>query len=276
VPAGARDEERPHQAALPVSMLFDTHCHLTDQAFRGDLGGVLERAHAAGVERIVCVASEVGDATDALARVADGERIWSTAGIHPHEAARAQPDDWARLRDLLADPRVVAVGECGLDFHYDHSPRDVQRSVLDRQVELAAETHLPLVVHSRSADSDTKAVLEGLPAGVRGVLHCFTGSPELLDVALERGWMISVTGLVSFRRFDGEGWLRSVPDDRLMVETDAPYMSPEPYRGKRNEPAWVAHVADAVARHRGEPTARVREYTTANALRFFGLDRKSS
>jgi TatD DNase family protein len=257
-------------------MLFDTHCHLTDQAFRTDLRGVLDRALTAGVERIVCVASDVADATDALTRVADGQRVWSTAGIHPHEAARAQPDDWARLRELIGDPRVVAVGECGLDFHYDHSPRDVQRSVLDRHVELAAETGLPLVVHSRSADSDTRAVLEALPAGVRGVLHCFTGSQELLDVALARGWMISVTGLVSFRRFDGEGWLRSVPEDRLMVETDAPYMSPEPHRGKRNEPAWVAHVTDAVARLRGEPVARVRDYTTTNALRFFGLDRNGS
>jgi TatD DNase family protein len=253
-------------------VVFDTHCHLTDAAFRDDLKGVLERAHAAGVTGMVCVASDVADAGDALARVADGKHVWATAGIHPHEAGRAGPDDWVRLRDTLDDPRVVALGECGLDFHYEHSPRDVQRSVFEAHVQLATDTGLPLVVHSRSADQETREALEAMPAGVRGVLHCFTGSDALLEAALTRGWMISVTGLVSFRKFDGQAWLRSVPRARLMVETDAPYMSPEPHRGRRNEPAWVVHVAAAVARLRAETVAEVQEYTTANALRFFGLE----
>jgi TatD DNase family protein len=252
-------------------MLFDTHCHLTDEAFRGDLAAVLARARDAGVDRVVCIASTVQDAQDALARVADGERVWCTAGTHPHEASRWRPGDAARLREVAADPRVVALGECGLDYHYDHSPRDVQRSVLDAHVELAAETGLPLVVHSRSAEADTAAVLRSLPDGVRGVLHCFGGGDELLEAALPRGWYVSVTGLVTFRRFDGAGWLARLPEDRLMLETDAPYMAPVPHRGKRNEPAWVVEVARAVALHRGEAFEAVCDYTSRNAERFFGL-----
>jgi TatD DNase family protein len=191
--------------------------------------------------------------------------------MHPHEASRWTAGDRARVRDLASDPRVVALGECGLDYHYDHSPRDVQRRVFDTHVELAAETGLPLVVHSRSADADTAAVLRGLPSGVRGVLHCFGGSDELLDAALPIGWHVSVTGLVTFKRFDGADWLCRIPEDRLMIETDAPYLAPVPHRGKRNEPAWVAEVALAVARHRGETAERVAEYTTRNAERFYGL-----
>ena len=253
-------------------MFFDTHCHLTDPAFRDDLPAVLERARAAEVTRIVCIASTPADAQDALARAADGVHVWSTAGAHPHEASHWVPEDRSRVRDLARDPRVVALGECGLDYHYDHSPRDVQRRVFDAHVELAAETGLPLVVHSRSADRDTAAVLSAIPQGVRGVLHCFGGSAELLEAALPIGWYLSVTGLVTFRRFDGGEWLRRIPEDRLMIETDAPYMAPVPHRGKRNEPAWVPEVAKAIAHHRRESVAAVAEYTSRNAARFYGLE----
>ena len=256
-------------------MLFDTHCHLTDPAFSADLGAVLARAEAAGVWRIVCIASTLADAEDALTRVADGERVWCTAGMHPHEASHWQSGDEARLRGLASERRVVALGECGLDYHYEHSPRDVQRRVFDAHVTLAADTGLPLVVHSRSADADTAAVLRAAPDGVRGVLHCFGGSAELLDAALPRGWYISVTGLVTFRRFDGAEWLARIPSDRLMVETDAPYMAPVPHRGKRNEPAWVAQVARAVATHRGETFEEVQAYTSRNAERFFQLESRA-
>jgi TatD DNase family protein len=148
----------------------------------------------------------------------------------------------------------------------------VQRKVFDGHVEIAAETGLPLVVHARSADGDIAAVLRSLPEGVLGVLHCFGGSRELLDAALPAGWYVSVTGLVTFRRFDGGGWLREIPEDRLMVETDAPYMAPVPHRGKRNEPAWVTRVAEAVAHHRSQSVDEVAAFTTANAERFYGLE----
>jgi TatD DNase family protein len=254
-----------------VTALFDTHCHLTDRAFAVDLPSVLVRARESGVEGIVSIASTVQDSEDALARVADGRFVWTTVGTHPHEAEHAAPVDLARMRELTQDPRVVALGECGLDYHYDLSPRDVQRRVFDAHVALAAESGLPLVVHSRSADADMAAVMRSLPGGVKGVLHCFGGTQELLDLAIPLGWNISVTGLVTFKKFDGEGWLRSIPEDRLMIETDAPYMAPMPYRGKRNEPGYVCHVADAVARHRGESPEHVRAYTDANARRFYAL-----
>lgn len=253
-------------------MLFDTHCHLTDGVFRDDLTAVIKRAREAGVERLVCVASHPDDTVDALARVADGRGAWTTAGVHPHEAGRATDEDFRRIRELAAEARVVAVGECGLDYHYDNAPRVVQRRVFRSQVELAAETGLPLVVHSRDADHDMITALRELPPGVRGVLHCFTGGRELLEVALATGWYISVGGIVTFRRFEGEEWLRSVPPDRLMVETDAPYLAPVPHRGKRNEPAFVRLVAEAVARLRDEPVARVADYTASNAARFYALE----
>jgi TatD DNase family protein len=256
-------------------MFFDTHCHLTDEAFRADLDAVLGRAQGAGVRRVVSVASTPDDAEDALGRVADGVRAWCTAGMHPHEASRWSAADPDRVRDLTSDPRVVALGECGLDYHYDHSPRHVQRAVFDQHVELAAETGLPLIVHSRTADADTAAVLRSLPQGVRGVLHCFGGSVELMDAGLERDWYFSVTGIVTFRRFDGAQWLARIPRERLMVETDAPYMAPVPHRGKRNEPAWVVEVARAVAHHRGETVDEVRAYTSRNAERFFALETPS-
>ena len=253
-------------------MLFDTHCHLTDPAFREDLEAVLGRAREAGVVGLVCIASHPDETPDALARVADGRGAWTTVGVHPHEAGSAGDEDFARIGELAAEARVVAVGECGLDFHYDNAPRDAQREVFERQVEIAAATGLPLVVHSRDADREMTSVLRGLPPRTLGVLHCFTGGAEVLETALSAGWYVSVGGIVTFRRFEGAAWLREVPRDRLMLETDSPYLAPVPHRGGRNEPALVAHVAEAVARHREEPVERVAEYTTENARRFYRLD----
>jgi TatD DNase family protein len=166
---------------------------------------------------------------------------------------------------------MVAVGETGLDYFYDHSPRETQRLSFLRHIELAIELDLPLVVHCREADRDMAAVLRDLPNGVRGVLHCFVGDDDLLDAGLAAGWMISFTGLVTFKSFDGADRLRRVPDDRLMVETDAPYLAPVPFRGRRNEPAHVVEVCDAVAGLRGEPVAEMARITTENARSFFGL-----
>jgi TatD DNase family protein len=233
---------------------------------------VLERARAAGVGGLVTIASDPADA-EAGQRLAESHGdVWCTAGVHPHEASRGGSDALERVRDLLEHERAMAVGECGLDFHYDNAPRAVQIRVFEAQVELAAATGLPLVVHSREADEDTAAVLRSLPAGVRGVLHCFTGGDGLLETALAAGWCVSFSGIVTFKRFDAGERVRSVPDDRLLVETDAPYLAPVPHRGRRNEPAHVVATVEAVAGLRGRSPDEIARLTTTNARRFYGLD----
>lgn len=252
-------------------MLFDSHCHLTAPAFDPDRDAVLDRAASAGVHRLVTIASTPEDTNQGVELARRRPGIWTTAGFHPHEAASARGRWWEEVRELLELDEVVAVGECGLDFHYDHSPRSTQREVFLRQVELADETGLPLVVHSRSADEDMAAILQEVPEGVRGVLHCFTGGDALLDVALGKGFHVSFTGIVSFGRFDAAHQVKRVPEDRFMVETDAPYLAPVPHRGQRNEPAHVVEVARAVANHRERPLEEVARSSTVNALTFYGL-----
>ncbi|MGD2123798.1 MAG: TatD family hydrolase [Gemmatimonadota bacterium] len=261
-------------------MLVDSHCHLTDERFQEDRPEVLLRAKEAGVDRIVSIASDLEDARRVVALLEDsrgppGEgwpALWGTAGIHPHEAEGAGDEDLEGIRDLLAShPRLVAVGETGLDFFYDNSPRHRQEELFRGHLALASELDLPVVVHNRSADSLTAEVLREWRGRVRGVLHCFTGGRELLETALDVGWMVSFTGIITFKKYDGQELVRIVPRDRLMVETDAPYLAPVPHRGKRNEPAFVCRVAESVAALRGEEAGEVLEYTTENAIRFFGL-----
>lgn len=253
-------------------ILFDSHCHLTSDAFSDDLDEVLARAREAGVEELTCIASTPADAREAL-RVARGHAgIWCTAGVHPHEAGNAAPGDLESVRALLDEPEVVAVGECGLDFHYDFAPRDRQLEIFRGQVRLALETGLPLVVHSRDADVEMAEELRGEAGRARGVLHCFTGGDDLLEAGLAAGWYVSFSGIATFRRFEGEERVRRVPGDRLLVETDSPYLAPVPHRGKRNEPARVVHTLEALARMRGVSAAELARVTTDNARRFYGLD----
>lgn len=251
--------------------LFDTHCHLTDAAFRDDREAVLVRARDAGVTRLVTIASTLDDAAAARALARSVEGVWCTAGVHPHEAGNAPAGAVALLREAAAHPEVVALGETGLDYHYDFAPRPVQRRLFDAHLELAAETGLPVVVHAREADADVAAALAGAPAGALGVLHCFTGGALAFARAMERGWYVSFTGVVSFRSFAAADLLRQVPADRILLETDAPYLAPVPFRGKRNEPAHLPRVAAAVAGHLGEDPEAVAARTTANALRFYRL-----
>lgn len=252
--------------------LADSHCHLTDGAFGGDRTEVLARARAAGVERIVTVASDVDDAFVALELAKDHDGVWSTAGVHPHSVNAGVPSGTMdSLAEAAAHPRCVAVGETGLDYHYDHSPRAAQRDSFRRHAQLAADAGLPLVVHSRNAAEDTAAAVREAGGSATGVLHCFSGPPALLDAALESGWFVSFTGNVTFRGFDA-GVLRAVPRGRYMIETDSPYLAPAPRRGKRNEPALARRVAEAVAALRGETPARVAADTWDATARFFGLD----
>ena len=250
--------------------MFDSHCHLTDLRFADDLDDVLERAWSAGLAGLVTIASNVDDARAALALARRDTRIRSTAGIHPHEAEMAQPSDYDTLRELSAQREVVAIGETGLDFHYDNSPRGIQRNVFERHLQLAAETGLPVVVHSRSADDDTAAMIRS--AGASGVLHCFAGGRLLFDTAMDAGWYISFAGLITFRNFDNTDLLRATPADRLLLETDSPYLAPIPYRGKRNEPAFVLETCRAAAAARRIDADTLAAAVAANARRFYGLD----
>jgi TatD DNase family protein len=249
--------------------MFDSHCHLTDEQFGADRADVIARAWAAGLSGLVTIASDAADARAALELARSDARIRSTAGIHPHVAELARPGDYDDIIELAALPEVVAIGETGLDYHYDNSPRARQRTSFERHIRIAADTGLPLVVHSRSADDDTAAMVGS--AGVAGVLHCFAGGASLLDAALEAGWYVSFAGLVTFRTFAGAELLRAVPSDRLLLETDSPYLAPVPHRGRRNEPALVVETCRAVALLRGEPEAEVADRATANARRFYGL-----
>ncbi len=253
-------------------MLFDSHCHLTDRQFAADLTDVVTRAAGTGVTRLVtiCSAAEDGVAAHALTRRHQG--IWCTAGIHPHAAAEARRRDLDQVADLLQQPGVVAVGETGLDYYYDNAPRSNQRRLFEHQLQLAADLGLPIVVHSREADEDTISMIRSVEGEVLGVLHCFAGGADLLEAGIEAGWMISFSGLITFKNYEGQDLVRTVPHEQLLIETDSPYLAPTPHRGKRNEPAFVREVGVAVARICSLEFEDVAALTTANALRFYGLD----
>jgi TatD DNase family protein len=197
--------------------------------------------------------------------------VWFTAGVHPHDADGFVPGDVPKLGELVAQG-AVALGECGLDYHYDNSPRREQRNAFAAQLGLAAELGVPVVVHTRDAEDDTRAmVTESGANGVVGVLHCYTGSHELAAAAIDVGWYVSFSGIVTFRNWKDDDLIRMVPDDRILAESDSPYLAPVPNRGKRNEPAWVGYTVARLAAARGDDGARLAATVSNNARRFFKL-----
>jgi TatD DNase family protein len=254
-------------------MFFDSHCHLTDERFREEgADAAVARARAAGVVGMVTIGVGPSDAEAALAIAERNDGVWASAGIHPHDAAGANEAGLEAIRALAARERCLAIGEIGLDYHYDNSPRDVQRRIFKLQLELALELGLPVAIHSREAEEDTAALIrDAAAAGVTGVLHCFSSGPALLDAGLEADWYVSFAGVVTFRNYDAQALVRAVPAERLLVETDSPYLAPVPHRGKRNEPAFVPLVAARVAAIRGEEPEAVARQTTENARRFYRL-----
>lgn len=252
-------------------MLFDSHCHLTDERLLEEVQQVVARAREAGVVRMVTIGADPEDMEAAVELASRFDGVWASVGVHPHVADRATQEVFDRIAVLAGRDEVVALGETGLDYHYDNAPRDAQRRAFVRHLELGAALDMPVVVHTRSADDDTAAVLRDAGRSVRGVLHCFTGGKELLETALDIGWYVSFSGVVTFKNYDGEALVRAVPADRLLIETDSPYLAPVPMRGRRNEPAFVRHVAEGIARLRGESFEAVAEQTSRNASRFYGL-----
>lgn len=255
-------------------MWIDSHAHLADPAFDEDRDAVLVRIREAGGAGVVCIGESL-DAAARARRIAEAHPgfAWWTAGVHPHDAAGFDAArDLPLIERAIADG-AVAVGECGLDYHYDHSPRDRQRRAFAGQLEVAARTRRAVVVHTREAEEDTAAMVrEAGVAGIRGVLHCFTGSAALATVGLEAGWCVSFSGIVTFRNWTDDALLRLVPADRLLVESDSPYLAPVPNRGKRNEPAWCAYTLRRLAEVRGDEERALARQVAANARRLFRLD----
>ena len=245
--------------------LIDSHCHLDSEQFNEDRDAVIERALAAGVERMLTIGSGDGP-PDVEVAVRLAERypmLYASIGVHPHDAAKATPDTFAGLRDLASHPKVLAIGEIGLDYHYDFSPRDVQRSVFQRQLELAAEFGKPIVIHTREAWEDTMSQVTSLPYG--GIMHCFTGDTAQARQALDLGFHLSFGGVLTFPKAESlREAAKITPEARLLVETDCPYLAPVPHRGKRNEPAFVVETARRLAQVRGATPEAIAECTTRN------------
>ena len=249
--------------------LIDAHAHLADERILPQVDEVVARAREAGLVGVVSIATEAEDAETNRALAERFPDVWATAGIHPHSASTYSDESVARVRELLAHPRVVAVGETGLDYHYDFSPREVQRRSFARHLELGRETGLPVVVHSREADDDLIAILREAGRGTVGVLHSFSSGRALLEEALSMGWYASFSGMITFKKYEGADFVRMVPADRILVETDTPYLAPVPHRGKTNEPSFVPHVARKAAEIRGEDAEELAARTLENTRRFY-------
>ena len=251
--------------------LVDSHVHLDDSKFDADREAVIERALAAGVERMMAIGTGTGP-PDLETAIRQAERypfIVATIGVHPHDASKATAETFERLRELAAHPKVAAIGEIGLDYHYDFSPRDVQRAVFLKQLEIAAEAGKPVVIHTRESWPDTMALLalvgQAVPPANRGIIHCFTGDPQQAREALALGFHLAFGGVVTFPSAEAvREAARITPEDRLLLETDCPYLAPAPHRGKRNEPAFVIEVARRLAEVRGCALDEIAAQTTRN------------
>jgi TatD DNase family protein len=258
--------------------IIDSHCHLDFPDFAEDLDGVVERARAAGVERMITIGTKVSKAPGVVAISERYDDVFFTVGTHPHEAAGDDAEDFDAMRAFAKHPKCVGIGEAGLDYHYDYAPRDIAAAVFRAQIAMARELELPLVIHARDADDDVAAILrEEMAAGsFQAVLHCFTSSRALAETGLELGLYVSFSGVLTFKN-SGElrAIARDVPLDRVLVETDAPFLAPVPHRGRRNEPAFVVETARTLAEVKGVAGSAIAAATRANTLRLFAkMDRE--
>ena len=257
-------------------MLVDSHCHLDGKVYTSDRDEVIQRAIDAGVKRMVAIGTGEGPPDlEAGIRLADSYDVfYATVGVHPHEASKYQDTTSVNLRSLLRHPKVVALGEIGLDYHYNFSPPDVQKRVFLEQMAIAAEARKPIVIHTREAWADTLELLEQhwAPTGLGGIMHCFTGTPAEVERTVALGFHLAFGGVVTYpRAVEVHESVKVVPLDRLLLETDAPYLAPVPKRGKRNEPSYLLETSKRIAELRGMSVEDVASATTTNFERLFGL-----
>ena len=256
-------------------MLIDSHAHIQGKEYAGEAEAVIARARAAGVETIIAVggAGDMSSNSEAVALAARFENVYATVGMHPHDAKDVGAGELQSLRELASQPKVVAVGETGLDYYYNHSPHDVQRRVFAQFIHMARDTELPIVVHERDAAEEAEELLRCEGAGkLRGVIHCFTGNYEAACAYLDLGFYLSFTGIITFKNAEPlREVVRKVPLEKIFVETDSPFLTPVPHRGKRNEPAYVRFVAETIADVKGIALDDVAQVTTANVRALFGI-----
>ncbi|MGB0910968.1 MAG: TatD family hydrolase [Nitrospirales bacterium] len=259
-------------------MLIDSHVHLDDTRYDSDRADMFARAQDAGVEAFITIGCDLASSRAAVELADRHDHIYATVGVHPHEVKHINDSWYQELKTLAEHPKVVGYGEIGLDFHYDHSPRDIQRTCFREQIQLARELQLPIVIHTREAQDDTITILQEEHASqIGGVFHCFSGDSGLAKDALDLGFYLSFSGIITFKSASMlRDIVQTVPDDRLLIETDAPYLTPVPFRGKRNESAYVKTVAEKIAEVKEGPTAsafeRIARITTANAKTLFNLE----
>ena len=250
---------------FPAS-LIDTHAHLDDKRFEPDSGEVIKRAEEAGVRTIINIGTDLCSSKAAIRLATEYDALYATVGIHPHEAKEATDEVLIRLEELSKDKKVLAIGEVGLDYHYDHSPRSVQQDIFRQFIRMAMRVGLPIVVHSRDADRDTLRILKEERAGeAGGVFHCFSGDAKMAGEILDLGFYISFTGVITFKNFSQAETIRMIPKERLLIETDCPYLAPVPKRGKRNEPSFLVHIASKMARILGCSVEEIAQLNRTNA-----------
>ena len=253
-------------------MLFDSHAHIDDNRFDADRAETIDRAAASGVTGIINIGADMASSARSVELASQYPGIYAAVGIHPHDAKAAAEADYEQLAKWAAQPKVVAIGETGLDYYYDWSPRDVQQAVFIKHIDLARQLGKPLIIHDRDAHGDLMTIVRKEARSLTGVFHCFSGSLEMAREVIKLGFYVSIAGPVTFdKSMKLKEIAAAVPLEKLLVETDSPYLTPHPWRGRRNEPAHVRLVAEEVARLRQLPLEAVAEATTANVRRLFGI-----
>lgn len=256
-------------------MLIDSHAHLDDKRFDGDREYIIQNLRENGVELVLNIGADLQTSINSVNLAKEYENIYAVVGVHPHSAKDVTDETLEKIRELAKEEKVVAIGEIGLDFHYDNSPRDIQRKQFKAQLKLAKELDLPVVIHSREATQETFDIIkeEVEDGGLRGVLHAFSGSPEIAREYIKLGFLISIGGPITFKNARVvKEVAREIPLEHMLIETDCPYLTPVPYRGKRNEPIFVKYVAKEIAEIKGEDVEEVIRITNENTKRLFGIE----